>query len=381
MQQHQTDEEESRRRPRRKSTPSLDRPTPAAITASLFVLFLLKRHVVSSNLPFAACMGAWYLFKKRAEVLSALLVLSASWPPCEFDQPQRAVPLPVLARFLDFFPSFSRGFPGVPHARPMKVDSKRPRLLDAWYVAASEADSNASGERPATVLYFKSPFSHRGQYLRTKLYAMLTAFNVIAFDRRRYWQSPIQDDLTEEVLLRDAHAIWKSTTNQTNTQTREMALWGTSVFGSYSAATLCLYLMRRGTPPACLVLENPLLRMPNSQERFDLEDRIRAICQFEDCRAVPIMFVCSRGEVFAPAAEDCLRLCDVAAALSASQRIILHSSPQSQLEMYADLGFRQSVERFISRAVRDANSGQGRYRAFSTDFSFEASNTSILSAV
>ncbi|KAH9247022.1 hypothetical protein BASA81_015360 [Batrachochytrium salamandrivorans] len=378
----QTDEG-TRKRPKRKpqqSTPNLDRPTPAAITASLFVLFLLKRHVVSSNLPFAACVGAWYLFKKRAEVLSALLVLSASWPPCEFDHPQRAMPLPVLARFLDFFPSFSSAFPGVPHARPMKVDSKRPRLLDAWYVAA-DAAGQEKGEAPATVLYFKSPFSHRGQYLRTKLYAMLSAFNVITFDRRRYWQSPIQDDLTEEVLLRDAHAIWKSATNQTNVLTREMALWGTSVFGSYSAATLCLYLMRRGTPPACLVLENPLLRMPNSQERFDLEDRIRAICQFEDCRAVPIMFVCSRGEMFAPAAEDCHRLCDVAAALSASQRIILHSLPQSQLEMYTDLGFRQSVESFISRAVRDANSGQGKYRAFSTDFSFEANNTSILSAV
>lgn len=345
--------------------------SPTSLTLSLVLLFLLKRHVVSSNLPFAALLVAWYLFNKRNEVLFSLVSVSNAWPPCNFDQPKLAIRIPLPLRFLDLFPSFSCSFGGVPNAEPMYIDAKK--KLAAWRITCTQEDE-------PTVLYFKSPFSHRGQYLRTCFYAMLSSlsFNTVTFDRTTQFGT----ELTERALLKDAHAMWSATAKQC--PTHEMVCWGSSVLGSYSAATLCLYLMRRGTPPACLVLENPLIRMPGATgtytcEMFNLEDRIRAICSFEDCRNVPIFFVCAENELFAPPVEDCQRLASVASALSASQRIVHCTLPCTMLEMYSDARFKLAVSTFISIAVRDASVNDGgrskRRRGFSTDFTIESNNS------
>jgi hypothetical protein len=56
-------------------------------------------------------------------------------------------------------------------------------------------------------LYFKSPFSHKGQFLRTRLYDLLSSklkFNVVVHDRASFSSSAV----SERGLLKDAYAVW-----------------------------------------------------------------------------------------------------------------------------------------------------------------------------
>jgi hypothetical protein len=197
------------------------------------------------------------------------------------------------------------------------------------------------------------------------------------------------DELSSERgQLEDAHAIWSTITRPPyDFGTDGVVIWGCAL-GCCSAANLCLYLMRRGTPPAALVLENPPTSFPKLlasrfeflgdrvqgaiehfltatlRHRFDLEKRIKAICNFGI--EVPLLLLSAEKDWTIPSAHA-QRIADVASAIVASKRVHFATFPVSRQELADYPQFRQVVASFLSQALADARRGP-KTRAISVDY-------------
>ena len=353
---------------------------PSSVLALSALLMLLRRQRL-----LVAVFGSWLLIKASHAFVASelfqtrllLLQFTRTWPPCDLDKPSKPQKLPLLLRWLDwlpFVPDDVKSFPGIAHCRP--VDGLKKRKIGAWLVEPSGGPlGSAQKKRKGLVLHFKGRSGHRGQRSLLKFYERVSRepleLHCASFDG----PGSHEEAVSERNYLATAHAVWSALVKPPYSFPPEsIVVWGTS-FGCCSAANLCLYLMRRGTPPAALVLENPATSFPkllasrfgflgedvqnrveafaraNLIHRFDLEKRIKSICSFDT--NVPILFISAENDWTVPASHA-QRLASVASALAASKRVLLLSLPVTRRELLADRNFVTVTANFINQALEEA---------------------------
>lgn len=318
-----------------------------------------------------------------------MLQFTRHWPPCNFERPDLPMKLPFLLRWIDWLPSAAglddfKSFPGIRHTHPLTGVKKR--KVGAWMVEPDEPVP--AKKRRSVVMYFRGRSGHRGTRSRIRMYERLRKkplqFHCAAFD------GDDEELSNERGQLEDAHAVWSALTRPPYDFAAEsLIIWG-SALGCCSAANLCFYLMRRGTPPAALILENPPTSFPkliasrfeflgervqnlieeilksNLKHRFDLEKRIRAICSFGI--EVPLLLVSAEKDWTVPPSHA-QRLADIASALAASKRVKLLTVPTSRQELVEHPHFFQVLSSFVTQALADAENGaQRRSRTISPDY-------------
>jgi alpha-beta hydrolase superfamily lysophospholipase len=301
---------------------------------------------------------------------------TSKWPPCNFNSPQQEyVSYPSrIFTWLDYFlPQSMLSFRGVRGATALRI-RKRKKNLGVWFITpiprsfSSLSLSNSSTSTMVTpntfencaVLYHHGQSGHRGTRPRTILYERLAheiGIPCVTFDGRGFADSlPLNVVPSERSLLEDAYSVWSSiiTSSSTNNTTilpnmeissNRVVLWGHGL-GAAVAADLCLYLVRRGSAPACLVLEAPFTciasvvgsrfswiddRLADSvteyaseiigKHRFNLEGRIKEIASNDDI-PVPILILAATNDTIVPA-WHADRLADLASAFGASPRIVM----------------------------------------------------------
>ena len=185
-----------------------------------------------------------------------------------------------------------------------------------------------------------------------------------------------------------------------------VVLWGHGL-GSALAAGLCTYLVRKGTPPACLVLEAPFMsaahvvasRFPEEvlgvpvadavrayaddvirSHRYDLVERLAGLAESAD---VPVLILGAAKDVVVPP-EHAHRLADYASTWSASPRILHRQLDCGHDDIPDSPAFVPVVSSFLETALLAASArspshaasaaassapGRKATRTFSNDFS------------
>jgi hypothetical protein len=371
------------------------RPSASIWVVSALLMLTKRRRL------FVAFITSWLLLKASHAVFASnafqtkvlLLQFTRTWPPCDLEKPNKAQKLPLLLRWIDWLPSRLRllddlkSFQGVPNAR--NVEGLKKRRIGAWLI--EPINDQRKKLKKGIVLYFKGRVGHRGSRSRTRFYDRVTkdplGLYCVTFDG----PTDEEEATSERGLLVSAHAVWSVITKPPyEFNPNSVVIWGSSL-GCCSAANLCLYLMRRGTPPAALILENPVTSFPkllasrfvflgeqvqaqiesfakaNLYHRFDLEKRIRSICSFGI--NVPVLLVSAEADWNIPTSHA-QRLADIASALVASKRVALLSFPVTRAELLTHSEFVSSTSAFVNQALDEARDGsiQNHLRKVSVDY-------------